>query len=171
MFRGREQSRPELGFRLLQRLAEDITELGYVESSPKQDGRNMVMVLAPTKKKADARAEQRRRRELSSTPAPDEATGTATDTMTDTATVTATAPEPSAASAGSACRQRPGRRPDAYGARGAAAPPPTRTTHPDRRVGRVGLTPTARVARPPVRGASITPKELSAPRRGSPCRR
>ncbi|HEY8307447.1 MAG TPA: translation initiation factor IF-3 [Lapillicoccus sp.] len=66
MFRGREQSRPELGFRLLQRLAEDIVELGYVESSPKQDGRNMVMVLGPTKKKADARAEQRRRRESGS---------------------------------------------------------------------------------------------------------
>jgi translation initiation factor IF-3 len=49
MFRGREQSRPELGFRLLQRLAEDVTELGYVESSPKQDGRNMIMVLAPHK--------------------------------------------------------------------------------------------------------------------------
>jgi translation initiation factor IF-3 len=39
MFRGREQSRPELGFRLLQRLADDIQELGFVESSPKQDGR------------------------------------------------------------------------------------------------------------------------------------
>jgi translation initiation factor IF-3 len=49
MFRGREQSRPELGFRLLQRLAEDITELGFVEFSPKQDGRNMVMVVAPHK--------------------------------------------------------------------------------------------------------------------------
>jgi translation initiation factor IF-3 len=49
MFRGREQSRPELGFRLLQRLAEDITELGYVESSPKQDGRNMIMVVAPNR--------------------------------------------------------------------------------------------------------------------------
>ena len=47
MFRGREQSRPELGFRLLQRLAEDIADLGFVESSPKQDGRNMVMVVAP----------------------------------------------------------------------------------------------------------------------------
>jgi translation initiation factor IF-3 len=68
MFRGREQSRPELGFRLLQRLAEDIVDLGYVESSPKQDGRNMVMVLGPTKKKADARAEQRRRREADSAP-------------------------------------------------------------------------------------------------------
>jgi len=52
MFRGREQSRPELGFRLLQRLAEDVQELGFVESSPKQDGRNMIMVMAPHKKKA-----------------------------------------------------------------------------------------------------------------------
>ena len=55
MFRGREQHRPELGFRLLQRLAEDVEELGFVESSPKQDGRNMIMVLGPHKKKADAR--------------------------------------------------------------------------------------------------------------------
>jgi translation initiation factor IF-3 len=57
MFRGREQHRPELGFRLLQRLAEDVSELGFVESAPKQDGRNMTMVLGPTKKKAEARAE------------------------------------------------------------------------------------------------------------------
>ncbi|MEV6611742.1 translation initiation factor IF-3 [Kutzneria sp. NPDC051319] len=49
MFRGREQSRPELGFRLLQRLAEDVIDLGFVESSAKQDGRNMIMVLAPHK--------------------------------------------------------------------------------------------------------------------------
>ncbi|MGG5260981.1 translation initiation factor IF-3 [Phycicoccus avicenniae] len=63
MFRGREQSRPELGFRLLQRLAEDVIELGTVESQPKQDGRNMVMVLAPTKKKAQAMAEQRKKRD------------------------------------------------------------------------------------------------------------
>ena len=57
MFRGREQHRPELGFRLLQKLAEDVTELGFVESSPKQDGRNMIMVLGPHKKKADAKAD------------------------------------------------------------------------------------------------------------------
>jgi translation initiation factor IF-3 len=49
MFRGREQSRPELGFRLLRRLSEEISELGFVEASPKQDGRNMIMVLAPHK--------------------------------------------------------------------------------------------------------------------------
>ncbi len=53
MFRGREQSRPELGYRLLQRLGEDVQELGFVESSPKQDGRNMIMVLAPHKNAAD----------------------------------------------------------------------------------------------------------------------
>jgi translation initiation factor IF-3 len=57
MFRGREQHRPELGFRLLQRLAEDVSDLGFVESSPKQDGRNMIMVLGPHKKKAEAKAE------------------------------------------------------------------------------------------------------------------
>ncbi len=57
MFRGREQHRPELGFRLLQRLAEDVTDLGFVESAPKQDGRNMIMVLGPHKKKADAKVE------------------------------------------------------------------------------------------------------------------
>jgi translation initiation factor IF-3 len=51
MFRGREQSRPELGYRLLQRLADDVSELGLVEAAPKQDGRNMIMVLAPHKKR------------------------------------------------------------------------------------------------------------------------
>lgn len=58
MFRGREQSRPELGFNLLKRLADDVAEDGFVESAPKQDGRNMLMVLSPTRKKAEARVEQ-----------------------------------------------------------------------------------------------------------------
>ncbi|MFC4605294.1 translation initiation factor IF-3 [Rhodococcus kronopolitis] len=49
MFRGREQSRPELGFRLLQRLGADVADLGFIETSAKQDGRNMTMVLAPHK--------------------------------------------------------------------------------------------------------------------------
>src|SRR4051812_15457130 len=47
MFRGREQSRPELGFRLLRKLSEEVSELGFVEAAPKQDGRNMIMVIAP----------------------------------------------------------------------------------------------------------------------------
>ncbi|MFP5415882.1 MAG: translation initiation factor IF-3 [Actinomycetes bacterium] len=57
MFRGREQSRPELGFNLLKKLAADVAEDGVIESQPRQDGRNILMVLAPTRKKAEARAE------------------------------------------------------------------------------------------------------------------
>ena len=63
MFRGREQSRPELGYRLLQRLAQDVIDDGSVESAPKQDGRNMIMVLAPHRKKADVMAAQKLERE------------------------------------------------------------------------------------------------------------
>ncbi|MBN1092599.1 translation initiation factor IF-3 [Blastococcus sp. TML/M2B] len=59
MFRGREQSRPEMGYRLLQRLAADVSELGVVESNPKQDGRNMVMVIAPHRNQAATDAARR----------------------------------------------------------------------------------------------------------------
>ena len=51
MFRGREQSRPELGYKLLQRLAQDIGEIAIIESAPLQDGRNMTMVLGPARRK------------------------------------------------------------------------------------------------------------------------
>lgn len=63
MFRGREQSRPEMGVKLLERLASDVADLANVESMPRQDGRNMTMVLAPTKRKQQTKSEQRRRRE------------------------------------------------------------------------------------------------------------
>ena len=49
MFRGRETTHPERGRDLLMRLAEDVQEIGVVESQPVLDGRNMTMVLAPTK--------------------------------------------------------------------------------------------------------------------------
>lgn len=58
LFRGREQSRPEQGVRLLQRFAEDVSESGVVEFTPMIDGRNMVMIIAPLKSKADAKAAQ-----------------------------------------------------------------------------------------------------------------
>lgn len=61
-FRGREQSRPETGIKLMQRMAEDVAGSGFVESHPRQDGRSMVMVLGPHKKKAQARAEARKRK-------------------------------------------------------------------------------------------------------------
>ncbi|HKF80259.1 MAG TPA: translation initiation factor IF-3 [Thermoleophilaceae bacterium] len=51
MFRGREQTHPERGEALLKRLADDVSELGIVEQSPQQDGRNMTMLLAPVKRK------------------------------------------------------------------------------------------------------------------------
>ena len=56
MFRGREQSHPERGEALLMRLAEDVADLGTVEQRPQQDGRNMTMLLAPTKRKPEAQA-------------------------------------------------------------------------------------------------------------------
>jgi translation initiation factor IF-3 len=67
MFRGREQAHPERGRDLLMRLAEDVKEIGQIESPPLQDGRNMIMVLGPTKnagvKRDDAKAEDTQRRE------------------------------------------------------------------------------------------------------------
>jgi translation initiation factor IF-3 len=63
MFRGREQSRPEMGYRLLQRLAADVAELGVVESNPKQDGRNMVMVIAPHRNAQAQQTQQGSRRQ------------------------------------------------------------------------------------------------------------
>ena len=62
LFRGREQSRPEQGVRLLQKFAEDVAEFGSVESTPTIDGRNMVMVIGPLKNKADAKAEANAKR-------------------------------------------------------------------------------------------------------------
>jgi translation initiation factor IF-3 len=54
MFRGREMAHTELGKKLLDRLADDMEEIATIELYPKVDGRNMLMVLAPIKKKVDA---------------------------------------------------------------------------------------------------------------------
>ena len=50
MFRGREMAHTELGAKILERLAGDLSELAHVETQPKLDGRNMTIVFAPTKK-------------------------------------------------------------------------------------------------------------------------
>ncbi len=68
VFRGREQSRPEMGIKLLQKLAEEVASLGAVESNPSIDGRNMVMVIGPHKNKAEAKAEAKKAAEK---PAPE----------------------------------------------------------------------------------------------------
>ena len=65
LFRGREQSRPDQGVRLLQRFAEDVAEFGSVESNPTIDGRNMVMVIGPLKNKSEAKAEANAQRAAS----------------------------------------------------------------------------------------------------------
>jgi|GEM_PF-34154 len=61
MLRGREQSRPIGGVELLQRLASEVEEYGTVEFAPKQEGRNIIMTLAPKGKKVHTQSEQRRR--------------------------------------------------------------------------------------------------------------
>src|SRR5690349_14065902 len=66
MFRGRETTHPERGRDLLLRLAEDVKEIGQIESQPLLDGRNMVMVLGPTKNagvRRDAQTEDTERGE------------------------------------------------------------------------------------------------------------
>jgi translation initiation factor IF-3 len=52
MFRGREMAHTELGRKILDRLIEDLQDLAVVDSAPKQDGRNMIMVMTPSKKHA-----------------------------------------------------------------------------------------------------------------------
>lgn len=79
-FRGREQQRPEMGIRLLQKFADDVAEVGVVESSPRIDGRNMVMVIGPTKNKAEAKAEARRATQRADAKAANEAARSGGDT-------------------------------------------------------------------------------------------
>jgi translation initiation factor IF-3 len=54
MFRGREVSHPELGMKILDDLAEQVSSVAKVEAAPKLDGRNMVMVLAPDRRARQA---------------------------------------------------------------------------------------------------------------------
>src|SRR3982750_1677839 len=53
MFRGREMAHPERGEMILNRLAEDLGDLAVIEQRPQQDGRNMTMMLAPTRTAAE----------------------------------------------------------------------------------------------------------------------
>ncbi|HEY4899010.1 MAG TPA: translation initiation factor IF-3 [Candidatus Nanopelagicaceae bacterium] len=57
-FKGREQTRPEMGYRLLMKLSEEIAEVGFVEFAPKKEGKSMTMVLGPVLKKSQAAKKQ-----------------------------------------------------------------------------------------------------------------
>jgi translation initiation factor IF-3 len=81
MFRGREMAHPELGLRILERIADEVNEIAMVESAPRQDGRNMTMVLHPLK--------QNNRRPSTTTKAPKPAAPPAATTA-----VTAAPPSP-----------------------------------------------------------------------------
>ncbi|MCU1523563.1 MAG: translation initiation factor [Microbacteriaceae bacterium] len=107
LFRGREQSRPEQGVRLLQRFAEDVSEFGTVESTPTIDGRNMVMVIGPLKTKAEVKAEHDAKRptskparsERSAAPAAEKAPAAAPVQATPVVPAVSDAPAPAAAKA------------------------------------------------------------------------
>jgi translation initiation factor IF-3 len=77
MFRGREMARTELGRKILDRLVADLGDSAVVESVPKQDGRNMVMVIAPTKKHPEPRSEGGRPAPSEAAPPPEAAATTA----------------------------------------------------------------------------------------------
>jgi translation initiation factor IF-3 len=61
MFRGREMAHPELGMRILRRIADDLSEVAVVETEPRQDGRNMTMVLHPIRKDGKGGAASKRK--------------------------------------------------------------------------------------------------------------
>jgi translation initiation factor IF-3 len=87
LFRGREQSRPEQGVRLLQRFAEDVADFGSVESTPTIDGRNMVMVIGPLKNKSEAKAEANAQRAANRARSQQQRSGeAATEAVTQSAT-------------------------------------------------------------------------------------
>jgi translation initiation factor IF-3 len=61
MFRGREMAHTDLGRKILDRLVADLGNLAIVESMPKQEGRNMIMVVGPNKRYLEEQAKQRAR--------------------------------------------------------------------------------------------------------------
>ena len=71
MFRGREMQHPELGRKILDHVAEQVAHVGLVEVYPKQDGRNMVMVLGPDKKAQAAAEKQKKKADAGGEPAAD----------------------------------------------------------------------------------------------------
>ena len=77
MFRGREMAHPELGLKILNRIAEQVADIAVVEAAPRQDGRNMTMVLHPKKRPATQPAPRRAAR-APETPEPAPAAADAT---------------------------------------------------------------------------------------------
>ncbi len=92
MFRGREMAHPELGRKILERVAEQVKEYAIVESAPKQDGRNMTMVLNALKKPGPAKKPKPTAAPVASAPATPESALPLTNEIPTTEPVVATAP-------------------------------------------------------------------------------
>ena len=179
MFRGREQSRPELGYKLLQRLAGDVEELGFVESQPKQDGRNMIMVIGPHRKKADAKAVRSPERASARASAPASSQDRAASATPRAAAPARPASRPASDGSGAASQPVAPRpeapRPDATGSprpaagSGQAAPRPDATGSPRPATGSGQASPRPAPPRPGP-GASGSPGTAStaAPKPGPP---
>jgi translation initiation factor IF-3 len=94
MFRGREMQHPELGMKILEHVADEVTTVGKIEAAPKVDGRNMIMVLAPEKKAKPAAPRSTNNKPTEPTPPAAPAAQTASTASTPTVEV---APTPVAA--------------------------------------------------------------------------
>jgi translation initiation factor IF-3 len=165
MFRGREQSRPELGMRLLQKLADEVSELATVESAPRQDGRNMVMVLAPVKKKAARLPARKRTRDAAPArasqqppagPVPAAPPPPARPPSADAAAASADAAPPAGAASADAAAPAPAPAPPV--ATGQVAPPPANPAPP-----RSSAKPAPRAAPKPAPSAFGAPARPGAP--------
>ncbi len=75
MFRGREMAHTELGRKILDRLVNDLGETIVVESMPKQEGRNMIMVISPNKKYQEAQAKAEAKAAAAQAASPEPAAG------------------------------------------------------------------------------------------------
>jgi translation initiation factor IF-3 len=112
LFRGREQSRPEQGVKLLQRFADDLAEVGQVEFTPTIDGRNMVMIIGPLKTKAEAQREGKKQAEKVQQQRPASAPAAPKATEQETAPAPAAATEPVAeARAQAPAKKAPAKKP------------------------------------------------------------
>ena len=160
-FRGREQQRPEMGIRLLQKFADDVAEVGIVESSPRIDGRNMVMVIGPIKNKAEAKAEARRATQKAEAKAANAAKKERVDVSSDQAPMTQSLgdllPEGLATSAA-----EPAETPSAAEAAPAAAPQPQVEKAPEPQVEKAPE-PTAEKAPEPTAEKAPEPTAEKAP--------
>jgi len=133
LFRGREQSRPEMGVKLLQRFAEDLADVGQVEFTPTIDGRNMVMIIGPLKTKAEAQREGKKQAEKSgrqeaapaTAPAPTASADTALPTATQEPVAAAKAEAPATQSAEAPAKKAPAKKTAAAGAAKVPAKKPT----------------------------------------------